>query len=304
MIDLQRMVAFVAVADHGSFSIAAARLDVSNSHVSKQVSALERELRVKLLQRTTRSLSLTEAGEVFYRRCKAILSEVAEAEQEVLRRQDSPQGILRVTAPANFANVCLPEIVCGFMRQHPDIELELTLSDQFFDLAERSIDIALRIATTPPENVHARMLYRVGWSVVGSAAYFATRRLPQTLAELATYDCLADNVMSAKDVWQFEELDGKQVLRHEVRITPHINCNNSVWLHECVLRGMGIALLPDYMIGADLAQKKLIRLLPQYAPLPQRRLYGIYLPNRYLSSKVRLFLDAVEHGLGLIPTSA
>lgn len=295
------MVAFVAVADHGSFSIAAARLEVSNSHVSKQVSALERELRVKLLQRTTRSLSLTEAGEVFYRRCKAILSEVAEAEQEVLRRQDSPQGILRVTAPANFANVCLPGIVCDFMRQHPEIELELTLSDQFFDLAERSIDVALRIATTPPENVHARMLYRVGWSVVGSAEYFASRRLPQTLAELPAYDCLADNVMSAKDVWQFEEADGK---RHEVKITPHINCNNSVWLHQCVLRGMGIGLLPDYMMGADLAQGKLIKLLPQYAPLPQRRLYGIYLPNRYLSSKVRLFLDAVEQGLGRIATGA
>lgn len=301
MIDLQRMVAFVAVADHGSFSIAAARLEVSNSHVSKQVSALERELRVKLLQRTTRSLSLTEAGEVFYRRCKAILSEVAEAEQEVLRRQDSPQGILRVTAPANFANVCLPGIVCDFMRQHPEIELELTLSDQFFDLAERSIDVALRIATTPPENVHARMLYRVGWSVVGSAEYFASRRLPQTLAELPAYDCLADNVMSAKDVWQFEEADGK---RHEVKITPHINCNNSVWLHQCVLRGMGIGLLPDYMMGADLAQGKLIKLLPQYAPLPQRRLYGIYLPNRYLSSKVRLFLDAVEQGLSRIATGA
>lgn len=295
------MVAFVAVADHGSFSIAAARLEVSNSHVSKQVSALERELRVKLLLRTTRSLSLTEAGEVFYRRCKAILSEVAEAEQEVLRRQDTPQGILRVTAPANFANVCLPDIVCGFMRQHPAIELELTLSDQFFDLAERSIDVALRIVTTPPENVHARMLYRVGWSVVGSTEYFAARRLPQTLAELTAYDCLADNVMSAKDVWQFEEADGK---RHEIRITPHINCNNSVWLRECVLRGMGIGLLPDYMTDADLAQKKLIRLLPQYAPLPQRRLYGIYLPNRYLSSKVRLFLDAVEQGLGRIATTA
>ena len=297
MIDLQRMVAFVAVADHGSFSIAAARLEVSNSHVSKQVSALERELRVKLLQRTTRSLSLTEAGEVFYRRCKAILSEVAEAEQEVLRRQDSPQGTLRVTASANFTNVCLPDIVCNFMRQHPDIKLELTLSDQFVDLAERSIDVALRIATTPPENVHARMLHRIGWSVVGSAEYFATRRQPQTLAELPDYECLADNVMSTKDVWHFEESDGKQPQRHEIRVTPHINCNNSIWLRECVLRGMGIGLLPDYMIGADLAQGKLIKLLPQYEPLPQRRLYGIYLPNRYLSSKVRLFLDAVEQGL-------
>ncbi|WP_061537088.1 LysR family transcriptional regulator [Collimonas arenae] len=290
------MVAFVAVADHGSFSMAAARLEVSNSHVSKQLSALERELRVKLLQRTTRSLSLTEAGEVFYRRCKAILSEVAEAEQEVLRRQDSPQGTLRVTAPANFSNVCLPDIVCGFMRRYPDIELELTLSDQFIDLAERSIDVALRIATTPPENVHARMLYRIGWSTVGSAEYFATRRQPQTLAELPAYDCLADNVMSAKDVWHFEGSDGKQQC-HEVRIAPRINCNNSVWLRECVLRGMGIGLLPDYMIGADLAQGKLLKLLPQYEPLPLRYLYGIYLPNRYLSSKVRLFLDAVEQGL-------
>ncbi|HWW04269.1 LysR family transcriptional regulator [Collimonas sp.] len=297
MIDLQRMVAFAAVADHGSFSIAAARLQVSNSHISKQISALERELRVRLLQRTTRSLSLTEAGEVFYRRCKAILSDVAEAEQEVLRRQDSPQGILRVTGPANFSNVCLPDIVCNFMQQHPDIKLELTLSDQFLDLAERGIDVALRIATTPPENVHARLLYQIDWSVVGSAEYFATRRQPQTLAELPAYDCLADNVMSAKDVWQFEELGGKQPQRHEIRIDPHVNCNNSVWLRECVLRGMGIGLLPDYMIGADLAQKKLIKLLPQYAPLPRRRLYGIYLPNRYLSSKVRLFLEAVEQGL-------
>jgi len=297
MIDLQRMVAFAAVADHGSFSIAAARLEVSNSHISKQISALERELRVRLLQRTTRSLSLTEAGEVFYRRCKAILSDVAEAEQEVLHRQDSPQGILRVTAPANFANVCLPDIVCNFMQQHPDIELELTLSDQFFDLAERGIDVALRIVTTPPENVHARLLYQIDWSVVGSTEYFATRRQPQTLAELPAYDCLADNVMSAKNVWQFEELGGKSAQRHEIRINPHINCNNSVWLRECVLRGMGIGLLPDYMTGADMAQKKLIKLLPQYAPLPRRRLYGIFLPNRYLSSKVRLFLEAVERGL-------
>ncbi|SFB85812.1 LysR family transcriptional regulator [Collimonas sp. OK412] len=297
MIDLQRMVAFAAVADHGSFSIAAARLEVSNSHISKQVSALERELRVRLLQRTTRSLSLTEAGELFYRRCKTILSDVAEAEQEVLRRQDSPQGILRVTAPANFANACLPDIICDFMRQHPEIELELTLSDLFFDLAERGIDVALRIATTPPENAHARLLHQIDWSVVGSPGYFATRRQPQALAELPAYDCLADNVMSAKDVWQFEELGGKPGQRHEIGIDPRINCNNSVWLRECVLRGMGIGLLPDYMIGADLAQKKLVKLLPQYAPLPRRRLYGIYLPNRYLSSKVRLFLEAVEQGL-------
>ncbi|HZW22226.1 LysR family transcriptional regulator, partial [Noviherbaspirillum sp.] len=130
MIDLQRLGVFSAVADTLSFSLAAARLGVSTSHVSKQVSALEKELHARLLHRTTRSISLTEAGEIFYQRCKAILSDVAAAEQEVLRRQDAPQGILRVTAPANLANARLADIVQRFMAAYPDIQLDLTLSDR------------------------------------------------------------------------------------------------------------------------------------------------------------------------------
>ncbi|RZI42945.1 LysR family transcriptional regulator [Herbaspirillum sp. HC18] len=293
MIDLQRLGIFAAVADTLSFSLAAARLDVSTSHVSKQVSALEKELHTRLLHRTTRSISLTEAGEIFYGRCKAILSDVASAEQEVLRRQDTPQGILRVTAPANLANARLGDIVQRFMERYPQIQLDLTLSDRFFDLAEESIDIALRVVDEAPMNVYARRLCRIGWSLVAGREYFTGRRKPKDISELASLDCLSDTKMSPRDAWVFDH-NGR---RKEVRVNPRIRCGNSEWLRQCALRGMGVALLPDFMIGGDLVEKRLIRLLPDYQAQPQKWLYGIYLPNRYLASKVRLFLDAVEEGM-------
>jgi DNA-binding transcriptional LysR family regulator len=293
MIDLQRLGIFAAVADTLSFSLAAARLGVSTSHVSKQVSALEKELHARLLHRTTRSISLTEAGEIFYRRCKAILSDVSAAEQEVLRRQDVPQGALRVTAPANLANARLADIVQSFMASYPGIQLDLTLSDRFFDLAEESIDVALRVVDEAPMNVYARRLCRIGWSLVASPRYFSKRRLPADIAELTKLDCLSDTKITPRDMWTFV-LNGRS---KEVRVEPRVRCGNSEWLRQCALRGMGVAILPDFMITADLAEKRLVRLLPEYEAQPQKWLYGIYLPNRYLASKVRLFLDAVEQGL-------
>lgn len=293
MVDIQRLAIFAAVADTLSFSLAAARLGVSNSHVSKQVSALEKELRARLLHRTTRSISLTEAGQIFYLRCKAILSDIGAAEQEVVRRQDSPQGVLRITAPANLANARLGDIVQRFMAQYPDIELDVTLSDRYFDLAEESIDVALRVVEEIPQNVYARRLCRIGWTLVGSPDYFAKRRKPKDIADLSNFDCLLNTTISPRDVWQFDAKGRRQ----EVAIAPRIRCSNSEWLRQCALRGMGIALLPDFMIGDDLAQKRLVKLLAACQAQPQKWLYGIYLPNRYLSSKVRLFLDAVEQGL-------
>lgn len=292
MFDLQRLAVFSAVADTMSFSLAAARLGVSTSHVSKQIGALEQELHAKLLHRTTRSISLTEAGHIFHQRCKAILSDIASAEQEVLRQHDSPQGMLRVTAPPNLANARLGDIVQDFMARYPDIQLELILSNRFFDLAEESIDIALRVVDEIPMNVYARRLCRVGWSLVGSPDYLKRRKLSE-IDDLSKLDCLFDTAMSPRDMWLFMR-DGRT---REVHVTPRVRCGNSEWLRQCALRRMGVALLPDFMIADDLAQKRLARILPDYQPLPQKWLYGIYLPNRYLASKVRLFLDAVEQGL-------
>lgn len=293
MDDIQRLAIFAAVADTMSFSMAAARLGVSNSHVSKQVSALEKELRTRLLHRTTRSISMTEAGAVFHLRCKAILSDVAEAEQEVLRRQDSPQGVLRVTAPANLANSRLVTVAQAFMARYPDIQLDISLTDRFFDLAEESIDIALRVVEEPPQNVYARRLSKIGWSLVASPDYFAKRRKPKDPADLKHFDCLLSTTISPRDLWLFEAKGQRQ----EVLITPRVRCTNSEWLRQCTLRAMGIALLPTLMIGQDLAEKKLVKLLPAHEALSHKWLYGIYLPNRYLQPKVRLFLDAVEDGL-------
>lgn len=295
MFDLQRLAVFAAVADTMSFSLAAARLGVSTSHVSKQIGALEQELHARLLHRTTRSISLTEAGHIFHQRCKAILSDIASAEQEVLRRHESPQGLLRVTAPPNLANARLGDIVQDFMARYPDIQLELILSNRFFDLAEESIDIALRVVDEIPMNVYARRLCRVGWSLVGSPEYLKRRRL-HDLDDLAKLDCLFDTAMSPRDLWLFRQT-GENRQTREVQVAPRVRCGNSEWLRQCALRRMGVALLPDFMIEDDIAQKRLVRMLPGYQALPQKWLYGIYLPNRYLASKVRLFLDAVEHGL-------
>lgn len=292
MFDLQRLAVFAAVADTMSFSLAAARLDVSTSHVSKQISALEEELHSRLLHRTTRSISLTEAGHIFHQRCKAILSDIAAAEQEVLRRHESPQGMLRVTAPPNLANARLGDIVESFMSKYPDIELDLILSNRFFDLAEESIDIALRVVDDIPMNVYARRLCRVGWSLVGSPDYLKRRKL-RDIGDLSNLDCLFDTAMSPRDMWIFRR--SGQV--REIQVSPRVRCGNSEWLRQCALRRMGVALLPDFMIEDDLSTKRLVRVLPDYQAMPQKWLYGIYLPNRYLASKVRLFLDAVEHGL-------
>ncbi|HEY8606294.1 MAG TPA: LysR family transcriptional regulator [Noviherbaspirillum sp.] len=293
MQDLQRLVIFAAAADTLSFSHAAARLEVSNSHVSKQISALEKELRCQLFHRTTRSISLTEAGAIFHARCKGILSDVVGAEQELSRRVATPQGLLRVTAPANLANARLGDIVRDFMARYPDIRLELVLSDAFFDLAEESIDIALRIVDDIPLNVYARRVCRIDWSLVASPAYLAGRRKPKQPDDLPAYDCLSDATIAPRDVWHFE-LGGR---RREVPVPPLVRCGNSEWLRQCALRGMGLALLPDFMTVGDIAGKRLVRLLPEWRPQPRKWLYGIYLPNRYLAPKVRLFLDAVEAGM-------
>jgi DNA-binding transcriptional LysR family regulator len=294
MDDLNHVLTFARVVQLGSFAAAAERLGIASSVASKHVAKLEQALGARLLQRSTRKLSLTEAGRAYYDHCARIVEELEHSRAAVASLQAEPGGRLRVTSINSFAGWVIAPMLPAFFERYPKIELEIVTSDRMVDLAEEGFDLALRITGAPQPNLVARRIADVRFVVVGSPDYFARRGLPQTPADLAQHNCLGFPLINADHRWQFARGDEQLA----VPINGSLAINNVDALRYNALAGLGVALLPTYAVGKYLRDGRLIAPLPDWRGFNESTLYAAYLPNRYGSPKLRAFVDFLVETIG------
>ena len=280
------MQTFTAVVDAGSFVKAADTLSLSKAAVSRYVVDLETRLGVRLLHRTTRRLSLTEEGQVFYTRSKALLTGLDEAEAEITSRSDLASGLLRISAPVTFGILHLAPLWGLFKAQHPKVSLDISLSDRVVDLLEDGYDLAVRIGTLESSTLVSRQLSSTRLVLCASPAYLAAHGTPLHPVELALHAVIAYSYWSGRDEWRF---DGPQGLV-SVSTQPCIRTNSGDTCRAAALAHQGVILQPTFLVGPDLAAGTLVELMPQYHA-GELGIYAVYPTRQHVSAKVRRLID-------------
>jgi len=287
---------FVYVADYESFTRAAKELGISTAQVSRQISVLEKRLSIKLLYRTTRKVSLTEEGRVFYQHCRGVLDGLDAAEQAVSNLQSKPQGRIKLTAPVTYGEQQLLPLVNDFMVQYRDIEVTAFLSNQKIDLIDGGYDLAIRIGKLSDSTMMAKKLSRRTNFVCAAPAYLEKYGIPHSLSDLSQHNCL----LGTRDYWHFIE-DGKidsgknSNKEKNLRVSGSVQYNSGHSLVDAALKGLGIVQLPDYYVQKYLASGELVSILNNYRE-PEESIWAVYPHNRHLSPKIRLLVDYLaEH---------
>lgn len=282
---------FVYVAEYESFTRAAKELGLSTAQVSRQISALEKRLNIKLLYRTTRKVTLTEEGRVFYQHCRSVLDGLDAAEQAVSNLQSKPQGRIKLTAPVTYGEQQLLPLVNDFMVQYRDIEVTAFLSNQKIDLVDGGYDLAIRIGKLSDSTMMAKKLSRRTNFVCAAPAYLEKYGTPYTLFDLSQHNCL----LGTRDYWHFIEdgkIDSEKNAEKEknLRVSGTVQYNSGHSLVDAALKGLGIVQLPDYYVQQYLASGELVSLLDNYRE-PEESIWAVYPHNRHLSPKIRLLVD-------------
>ena len=283
---------YVAVVDGGSFAAAADKLGISRAMASKQIQKLEEHLGTRLLNRTTRRLSLTETGRAFHERSLQILSDVEEAEQIAGQMTSRPQGVLRVTIPLSYGQHRLATIIGDYTQAYPQVQLDISLSDRKVDLVEDGLDLAIRIGALPQSDLIARKIGGVRSIVCAAPAYLARRGTPRTPAELSGHACLGYTLTGSGADWRMEGPEGSLT----VPITGPIRADNGDIIRLAALSGAGILFQPHFIVDDDLAAGRLVRLLPQWQSA-ELGVYAVYPSRKHLSAKVRTFVDFLATAL-------
>ncbi|KGM35195.1 LysR family transcriptional regulator [Inquilinus limosus] len=291
---LTSMAVFVRAVEAGSFAAAAEALGLSAPMVGKHVRFLEDRLGARLLARTTRRQSLTEVGRAFYERCRNVLAEAEAAEALAEDLRAVPRGRLRVNAPVTFGAHELMPMVAGYLRAHPEVSLELTLSDRIVDLVEEGYEAVIRIAPLPDSSLIARRLRPYRLVACAAPAYLAERGTPARPEDLAGHECLGFAHWEPRDLWQFTDADGRE---HAVRVTGRASVNSGQALRSAALEGLGIILQPDGLLQDDIAAGRLVQVLPGYQA-PSRPMHILFAPDRRPTPKLRSFIDAVVEAFG------
>jgi len=282
--------AFTQVVISGGFAAAAREMGLSRSAVNKLVIALENELAVQLLHRSTRVVTPTETGLAFYERCVEILASLEEAERSITQLHEEPRGKLRVNAPMTFGTMHLAPALADFLMQYPDLQVQLTLNDRLIDPIEEGFDITLRIAK--PQETASLILHPLTIAprvLCASPGYLETHGVPAHPDELLHHSCLHYGQLAVEHHWTLIGPDGEQtILVHGVLCS-----NNGEVLRDAAVRGLGITLLPRFIVEPELRQGSLQIVLSDYHP-PELSIAVIYPVNRHLSTKVRLLIDFLQ----------
>ncbi len=281
---------FVAVAETESFTRAAERLEVSTAQVSRQVSALEARLSTRLFYRTTRRVSTTEAGQIYYQHCRQILDALEQAERSLTNMQLVPQGRLRLTAPVTYGEKSIAPLVNDFVLRYPELDVEMKLTNQQLDLVAEGYDLAVRLGKLDDSSLMARRLASRTLYVCASPAYLAVHGTPHSLSELEQHNCLQGNL----GYWRFQDAGHPR----NVRIRGNVRCDSGRALLDAALKGVGIVQLPDYYVGPALEAGTLVPLLTHYQE-DDDGIWAVYPHNRHLSPKVRMLLDYFVDSLGV-----
>jgi DNA-binding transcriptional LysR family regulator len=287
---------FARVVEAESYSEAAEKLGISRSAVSKRVMQLEAALGVRLLNRTTRRVIPTEAGLVYYDRCRRILAEADEADQLVQRLHSDTGRSLTINAPVSFGIRHLGSAIAEFAGHHPDLELSVTLSDRFTNLSEEGYDVAIRVAKQVASGLIAERIAPIRVVLAAAPAYLERYGMPATPKDLVGHSCLHYSYLASRDVWNFIGPDGA----HTLRVAGRITANNGDVLMEAALQGLGIAHLPTFFIHHELQAGRLQLVMPDYK-IPEISLFAVYPPNRQSTGMVGLLTEHLRDHFGPEP---
>lgn len=283
---LKGMQIFVKVVELGSFTRAADALDLSRAMATTHVARLEERLGVRLLHRTTRRLSLTEAGTAYYERCAALLAEMESLEASLEAMSETPRGVVKISAPVSFGHMHLAPALAEYLDRNPLVRLDVSLNDRTVDLVEEGYDLAVRIGRAIDSSLVARRLATMPMRLCAAPSYLERRGRPRHPADLAQHDCLA-YAYSGTANWAFEGPDGR---REEVRIRAETRANNGELLRELAVHGHGIVLMPAFIVAEALANGQLESLLPGY-DAGELAVFALYASRKYLAAKVRTLVD-------------
>jgi DNA-binding transcriptional LysR family regulator len=293
---LEAMNAFVKVVALGSYAKAGRALGLTRSAVSKAVIELEQVLGARLLDRTTRRVSATEAGLAYYESCVDILARVEETEMQVSRLHDEPKGVLKLNGPVSFGVLHLGPLIAAFMAHYPDLKIELTLNARFIDPIEEGVDVTIRIGVLADSSLIARRLAPARRVLVAAPKYVKERGAPQTPDDLVQHRCLNYGHTTTLQRWQLTQA-GQTI---GVAINSVMCSNNGDVLRAAALAGQGITKLPTFLVGQDIKAGRLLVLLADYPPT-ELGVFALYAPNRYLAVKTRLFIDFLAARFGERP---
>ncbi|VEE61740.1 D-malate degradation protein R [Shewanella putrefaciens] len=277
---------FVTVVECGSFSAAGQKLGLSKSAISKRITQLEQHLGIQLLQRTTRSLSLTDAGARYFEYIRPAVQLTQEGLDAISELQQTPKGNLRISVPMVFGRLYIAPLIAEFLKRYPDIQLQMQMDDKTTDLISGGFDLAIRIGEPPDSSLIARKIAPCLSVICASPAYLAQHGLPMVPSELTQHNCLFYSYFQDGVEWSFLSPDGMQ------RIQPKGNyqVNNSDAIHLACLDGLGIANLPRFIVESDLQAGRLQTILADFS-LPEHGIYAVYPQRKYLPTKVTVLIE-------------
>ncbi|MCT7942808.1 LysR substrate-binding domain-containing protein [Shewanella holmiensis] len=273
---------FVAVAETDSFTAAGKRLAISTAQVSRQISHIENRLSTKLFYRTTRKVSLTEEGQIFYRHCRQVIDGLEEAERAISSLQNKPQGQIKLTAPVTYGESFVMPIVTDYMQQYSDVEVICELTNRQLDLVEGGFDLAIRLGRLTDSSMMAKRLTSREQFVCAAPEYINRFGAPYSLSELAQHNCL----VGSQPHWHFNE----QGQARSIKVQGNLQCSSGISLLNAAIKGLGIVQLPGYYVADAIKEGKLSVILESYKP-QQEGIWALYPHNRHLSPKVRLLVD-------------
>ncbi|SEI63344.1 DNA-binding transcriptional regulator, LysR family [Allopseudospirillum japonicum] len=279
---------FVAVVESGSFTQAAQRIGISTAQVSRLIAQLEQRLATKLLYRSTRKVSVTEAGTLYYQHCRQVLDALEAAERKLTYLQTTPRGKLRITMPITYGEKVVAPLLNDFMCDYPELKIQVQLSNQKLDLVKEGFDLAVRIGKLEDSNMMAKRLATRRLFLCASPSYIQTYGMPQALSELNRHNCL----LGTLDFWRFKK-DGKE---YNLRVQGSLRYNSGHALVDAALKGLGLVQLPDFYVQSSLHCKDLIEVLPEFQP-EDEDIWALYPHDLHLSPKVRRLVDFLKEKL-------
>ncbi|MGE0358039.1 MAG: LysR family transcriptional regulator [Burkholderiales bacterium] len=294
---LSDIAVFVRVVERSSFTRAAEDLELSKAVVSKYLTRLEERLGARLLNRSTRRLSLTEAGSVLFERSRLAIERIEEAQSEVARFQSAPRGRLAVSAPMAFGVLHLGRLLPDFLRAQPGVSLDMRLDDRFVNLVAEGFDMAIRIGALTDSTLVARKLAPCRQVVCASPAYVQARGAPREPADLAAHNCFVYSYAPQGNAWRFSGREGREAT---VAVTGNLRLNNGLLERDAALAGAGIARLPTFYVGPLIREGRLVALLPGWKP-PELGIYAVYPQRQHVPPKVRAFVDFLVGRFGPKP---
>ncbi|MDX1706549.1 LysR family transcriptional regulator [Pseudidiomarina sp.] len=283
---LSDMAIYAKVVEAGSFSAAAEALDISKGAVSKAIARLEKHLNLRLLQRTTRRMTVTLEGRAFYDYCEQIVSQAAAAEHHLGSLRDEPSGIVRITAPVTFGSIQVAPLLPELLKTYPELKTELVLDDKRVDMVKENIDLALRCGVLEPNSLIARRLNDLPLTMVATPDYLKQQGTPEAPADLSQHQCLLHGFHAAESRWQLYE-QGRPV---SVAVTGPFCANNNLALKHALLAHMGIAFLPRYQVAAELAAGKLTELLADFVPAATP-VHLVYRSRLHMSAAMKVTME-------------